>query len=396
MASQSIDPFILVRLQLSWHVMELKQNLPGPEGYLYGIQDSSHLGVLCYEVEANASSLTEFRSMIMKAIWIHLVRWVFNHWDSQIPPHPRGVPSRWQVLTWFFDDLFLEQEQANSQTLWMCSKDGVFKPEQQPQYNHLIFSVLDSEPHSSSHRQSFGTLQCHAMVSQKCLWYCMVLLWLKDMVALYLWEWVHSNSRRSDSACSTGVFWGAAQATMQCMSRKQWPYTALVTPVSCIRFVTINFNRQTLHQRGRWHPLHSGYHLWFEQSWARLKLNIQLARVDFCWFAGSGHHSPIGAYDAMTDRVLVLDVARFHCSRSLCRMLRMLRMLAGINILHGGLLCQTSSRQCSPMQLGTAMNRMSLNFDQPSQVASLKQDKQVLLRVQKSRDYMSMSCSGCH
>eukprot|EP00434_Breviolum_minutum_P024982 symbB.v1.2.022069.t1/scaffold1943.1/size95470/3 len=42
-----------------------------------------------------------------------------------------------------------------------------------------------------------------------------------------------------------------------------------------LRFVTINFNRQTLHQRG------------------------------------VGHHSPIGAYDAMTDRVLVLDVARY-------------------------------------------------------------------------------------
>lgn len=27
--------------------------------------------------------------------------------------------------------------------------------------------------------------------------------------------------------------------------------------------------------------------------------------------AGAGHHSPIGAYDEETDRVLVLDVARY-------------------------------------------------------------------------------------
>jgi len=36
-------------LQLSSHVMELKQNLPGPDlyqGYLYGIEDSSHLCVM--------------------------------------------------------------------------------------------------------------------------------------------------------------------------------------------------------------------------------------------------------------------------------------------------------------------------------------------------------------
>lgn len=42
-----------------------------------------------------------------------------------------------------------------------------------------------------------------------------------------------------------------------------------------LSFVAINFNRQTLRQRG------------------------------------AGHHSPIGAYDEETDRVLVLDVARY-------------------------------------------------------------------------------------
>eukprot|EP00438_Fugacium_kawagutii_P024250 Skav223111 [mRNA] locus=scaffold419:751434:757300:+ [translate_table: standard] len=42
-----------------------------------------------------------------------------------------------------------------------------------------------------------------------------------------------------------------------------------------LRFLTINFDRQTLNQRG------------------------------------SGHHSPIAAYDEATDRVLVLDVARY-------------------------------------------------------------------------------------
>lgn len=41
-----------------------------------------------------------------------------------------------------------------------------------------------------------------------------------------------------------------------------------------VRFVTINFERKTLRQ------------------------------------IGDGHHSPIGAYDAHSDRVLVLDVAR--------------------------------------------------------------------------------------
>jgi len=68
-------------------------------------------------------------------------------------------------------------------------------------------------------------------------------------------------------------------------------------------------------------------------------------------------------------------------------MLRMLRMVAGINILPGGLLCQMSSRQCSPMQLGTAMNRMPLNFHQPLQVASLKQ---VLSQVQKRKPIKSL------
>eukprot|EP00435_Cladocopium_sp_Y103_P034078 s412_g8.t1 len=47
--------------------------------------------------------------------------------------------------------------------------------------------------------------------------------------------------------------------------------------LEAVSFVAINFNRQTLRQRGD----------------------------------GVGHHSPIGAYDEETDRVLVLDVARY-------------------------------------------------------------------------------------
>lgn len=50
---------------------------------------------------------------------------------------------------------------------------------------------------------------------------------------------------------STGVFWGAAQAITHAWADSTDTAKSLLW-LSCSRFVTINFNRQTLHQRGRW------------------------------------------------------------------------------------------------------------------------------------------------
>ena len=96
-------------------------------------------------------------------------------------------------------------------------------------------------------------------------WYAMVeRIWKgKKKKTIYLLQhdsaWLQGTSRyykvrvivSRGLSWSTGVFWGAAQAITHAWADSTDTAKSLLW-LSCNRFVTINFNRQTLHQRGRW------------------------------------------------------------------------------------------------------------------------------------------------
>lgn len=212
---------------------------------------------LCYEVEANASSLTEFRSMIKKAIWDGF----FNHWDSQFPHYPPlfmsclvcGVPSRWQHDL-FFHDLFLEQELTNRQKL--CHLCGAWLSQLlrntiQPPLGLSETPLLISESFVVCYKVAI--LVCYGWKDMKRQREKTRYLlqhdsaWLQGTLRYYKVRVIVSRGL----SWSTGVFWGAAQAITHAWADSTDTAKSLLW-LSCSRFVTINFNRQTLHQRGRW------------------------------------------------------------------------------------------------------------------------------------------------